>query len=320
VVVWLEVILRPGQSGQAGIDCLGPQISGVQGSATESSVTFSFTTDEPGTTVVTYGSSTPPATVVSDDSLTTQHTITVDGMTPCTRIYFHVGSADALGNVGVDTNGGNFYTVETAGWGSFLTETFDSDPGWAIENGGFPTTGWAFGQPTGQGQDSYGAPDPTSGSTGDNVYGVNLLGDAPASTGTNELKLTTPVIDLSAATSARLRFRRWLGVEQDYYDHARIRLSTDGGASWQTVWENGDDTIDDAAWVEQIVELPQAVGSSEVQIRWTYGSSDSLWNYCGWNIDDVVVEGAMPCDSIPLFIDGFETGDCGGWGSAIGEN
>jgi hypothetical protein len=305
---------------QAGIDCLGPQISAVQGSATESSVTFSFTTDEPGTTVVTYGSTTPPANVVSDDSLTTQHTITVYGMTPCTRLYFQVGSADALGNLGVDTNGGSFYTVETAGWGSFLTETFDSDPVWAIENGGFPTTGWAFGQPTGQGQDSYGAPDPTSGSTGDNVYGVNLLGDAPASTGTNELKLTTPVIDLSAATSARLRFRRWLGVERDYYDHARIRLSTDGGASWQTVWENGDTTIDDAAWVDQIVELPQAVGSSEVQIRWTYGSSDSSWNYCGWNIDDVVVEGAMPCDTIMLFGDGFETGDCGGWGSTIGEN
>ena len=90
--------------------------------------------------------------------------------------------------------------------------------------------------------------------------------------------------------------------------------------SWQTVWENGDTTIDDAAWVQQIVDLPQAVGSSEVQIRWTYGASDSSWNYCGWNIDDVVVEGAMPCDSMPLFVDGFETGDCGGWTSTLGEN
>jgi hypothetical protein len=303
----------------AGIDCLGPVISSVQATATESSVTFVFTTDEPGTTVVSLGPTTPPTTVISNDDLTTQHSMTLEGVTPCTPVYFQVSSVDALGNVGTDTNGGSFYLVETAGWGSFLSETFDSDPGWAIDNGGFATTGWAFGQPTGQGQDGYGGPDPTAGHTGDNVYGVNLGGDAPANAGDNEIKLTTPVIDLSAATSAQLRFRRWLGVEQDYYDHARVRLSTDGGGTWQTVWENGSSTIDDQAWTEQIVDLSPAVGSSQVQIRWTYGVSDSIWNYCGWNIDDVVVEGAMPCGIAMLFGDDFESGDCGGWTMAVGE-
>ena len=51
-----------------------------------------------------------------------------------------------------------------------------------------------------------------------------------------------------------------------------------------------------------------------MQVRWTYGSTDGSWNYCGWNIDDVVVEGAMPCGGLPMiFTDGFEAGDCGGW-------
>jgi len=302
------------RTAESTIDCQGPTIADVAASATESSVTFSFTTDEPGTTTVLYGSSLPPANLAEDTALVTDHQITVDGVDPCTTFFFEIRSTDALGNLGVDTNGGTYYVIESAGWGAFLVETFDSDPGWAIDNGGFPTTGWAYGQPTGGEQDGHGGPDPTSGATGTNVYGVNLAGDAPASVATNELALTTPAIDLSEATSAQLRFERWLGVETDWYDNARIRLSIDNGASWATVWENDDTTIDDQAWVEQVVPLPQAVGHSQVKIQWTYGSADSLWQYCGWNIDDVVVEGAMPCDTMfPLFTDGFETGDCTMW-------
>jgi hypothetical protein len=305
----------------AGIDCQGPTIFGAAATATESSLTFSFTTDEPGTTVVIYGTVNPPATVLSDSNLVTDHEITIEGVDPCTHYLFEVRTADALGNASRDANGGAYFGVDTAGWGTFFSESFDSDPGWTIDNGGFPTTGWAYGAPTGQGQDGYGGPDPTAGFTGPNVYGVNLSGDAPANASDNEIKLTTPVLDLGAATSVQLRFRRWLGVERDTYDHARVRLSTDAGASWQTVWENDGTTIDDTAWVEQVIELPQAVGQDQVQIRWTYGASDSSWDYCGWNIDDVVVEGAMPCDGMSmLFSDSFETGDCGMWNLAVGEN
>ena len=42
---------------------------------------FSFTTDEPGTTVVVYGTAVPPATVLSDPALTTDHEITIEGST-----------------------------------------------------------------------------------------------------------------------------------------------------------------------------------------------------------------------------------------------
>jgi hypothetical protein len=305
------------RTAEAAVDCLGPTISNVQATATESTITFSFTTDEPGTTVVLFGPTIPPAMTVSDDALTTEHEITVNGVDPCTRYFFKLRSRDALGN---QTFGVETHQVDTAGWGTFLSESFDTDPGWTIDNGSEPTLGWAFGQPTGQGQDSYGGPDPTAGFTGDHVYGVNLEGDIPPNLTDNELKLTTPTLDLSQATSVRLRYRRWLGVEQDYYDHARVRLSLDGGASWQTVWENDSTTIDDQAWIEHSLDLPQAIGQSEVRIRWTYGSSDSIWNYCGWNIDDVIVEGALPCDAVMLYGDGFESGDCAMWPRVEGEN
>ena len=230
-------------------------------------------------------------------------------------------TVDALGNASSDTNGGAFYGVDTAGWGTFFSESFDSDPGWTIDNGGFPTTGWAYGVPTGQGQDGYGGPDPDGRVHRDRTSMASTSqGTSPPMPRTTRSSSPHRCSISSAATSVQLRFQRWLGVERDTYDHARIRLSTDAGASWQTVWENDGTTIDDTAWVEQVVELPTAVGHDRVQIRWTYGSTDGSWNYCGWNIDDVVVEGARPCEETSMvFTDGFETGDCWMWQLAFGE-
>jgi hypothetical protein len=297
----------------AAIDCAGPAISAVNVSPTEGTAIITYATGEAGTTEILYGTSMPPTTPVTDSGLATDHTVTLTGLDPCQTYYFSVASADALGNRTEDTNSGSYYSFQTDGWSTFLSESFDTDPGWTIDNGG-SDVGWAFGDPTGEGQDTWGNPDPDTGVNGDYVYGVNLAGDVPAGLSDNQLKLTTPTMDLSNASSVRLRFQRWLGVERDTYDHARIRLSIDGGSSWTVVWENGGDTIDDNSWSEMIVDLPAAIGQSQVQIQWTYGATDGSWNYAGWNIDEVVVEGASPCLSDPpMFGDGFETGDCTGW-------
>ncbi|PWB75244.1 MAG: hypothetical protein C3F15_06595 [Holophagae bacterium] len=297
------------------LDCMGPDISGVEIEATDAAVTVRFTTDEPGTTVVHYGTTTPPLLVASDSALRTTHEIVIEGVDPCTLYWIGLESADALGNVGVDTNGGAYYWVQTMGWQVFLTEPFDADPGWTIDNGG-NSHGWAFGQPTGGGG-QYGAPDPTSGFTGSNVYGVNLQGDYDNSLATDQLKLTAPSLDLSEATSVVLRYWRWLGVESPSYDHARVQVSVDGGA-FSTVWENTAQ-IDGGSWVEEVVDLTAlAAGHADVRIRWTLGPTDSSWQFAGWNLDDVVIEGAFPCDGSSLpFADGFESGDCSMWTTEV---
>ena len=293
------------------LDCAGPAIDNVNIEATNAALTVRFATDEPGTTVVRYGTTRPPTMVVSDTALATEHEIVIDGVDPCTDYWIGVESADALGNVGVDTNGGSYYAIETMGWQVFLSEPFDADPGWTIDNGG-NSHGWAFGQPTGGGG-QYGEPDPTSGHTGTNVYGVNLVGDYDPNLTADQLKLTTPSLDLSEATSVMLRYWRWLGVESPSYDHARVQVSVDGGA-FVTVWENAD-RIDGGSWVEEVVDVTaQAAGHADVRIRWTMGVTDYGWQYAGWNLDDVVIEGAFPCDGSPMpFVDGFESGDCSAW-------
>jgi hypothetical protein len=180
----------------------------------------------------------------------------------------------------------------------------DSDPGWQTEGD------WAFGQPTGQGG-AHGAPDPTSGHTGPNVYGYNLNGDYQGFIWYTNL--TTDAIDCSNLSHVTLRFWRWLGV-RDQPDSAYVRLSTDGDF-FLTIWFNQDEVYD-SDW--QLVEYDIsgfADGESTVYLQWTMGPAYS-GGACGWNIDDIEILGVdltapllgdMNCDGTvsPADIDPF---------------
>ncbi len=160
-----------------------------------------------------------------------------------------------------------------------MENDLSTDPGWTTEGD------WAYGEPTGNGGSS-GGPDPTSGHTGTNVYGYNLSGDYPNDL--PERHLTSSSIDCTGMNNTYLRFWRWLGVETPIYDHAYVRVSTDG-SSWTTVWENPEEITDDS-WVEMEIDI-SAVADNQptVYLRWTMGTSDGGWISCGWNIDDIEV-------------------------------
>ncbi|MEW6197290.1 MAG: hypothetical protein AB1601_01305 [Planctomycetota bacterium] len=161
-----------------------------------------------------------------------------------------------------------------------------TDPGWTISGGA-----WAYGKPTGAGG-AYGGPDPTSGYTGQSVYGYNLNGDY--TNNMPEYHLTTAAIDCSNVTQTSLRFWRWLGVERSSYDHAYVRLSTNG-TTWTNVWANPDSETADVAWVAQEFDISAlADNQPTVYLRWTMGTTDSGWTYCGWNIDDIEIWGVQP--------------------------
>jgi hypothetical protein len=165
----------------------------------------------------------------------------------------------------------------------------DTNPGWTTQGL------WAWGQPTGGGG-QYGSPDPTSGYTGSNVYGYNLSGDYENSL--SEKHLTTTPINCTGLSNVTLKFRRWLGVEQPAYDHAYVRVSNNG-STWTTVWENSG-YITDSSWGQQELDISSlADGQATVYLRWTMGTTDSWWQYCGWNIDDVEIWGVGTVPSCP---------------------
>ncbi len=157
----------------------------------------------------------------------------------------------------------------------------DVSPGWT-------TTGaWAFGQPAGLGSHNK---DPQAGYTGLNVYGYNLNGDY-----TNNMParyLTTSALDCSDLAAVELRFWRWLGVEAT--DYAGIEASNDG-TSWVTVWSNGGQLINEAAWSHRTYSIAAvADGQPAVYIRWVMGPTDHSITYPGWNIDDVEIWALLP--------------------------
>jgi hypothetical protein len=168
-----------------------------------------------------------------------------------------------------------------------FADDFESDQGWTI-SGGL----WERGSPTGGGGE-HGYPDPVGGHESSNCFGYNLDGDYENSM--PERHLTSPAIDCGNLSGAKLRFWRWLGVESPSYDHAYVRVSTDG-SSWTTVWDNAD-YVEDNAWQQMEFDISSLVdGESTVYLRFTMGETDGSWQYCGWNIDDLEVS-AFVCES-----------------------
>lgn len=157
----------------------------------------------------------------------------------------------------------------------------DTNPGWTTQGQ------WAWGHPTG-GNGDHGNPDPTNGYTGTNVYGYNLAG--AYTNNMPEYHLTSTAFDCSALSGTRLKFRRWLNVEQPSYDHAYLRVSANG-STWTELWTNGSE-ITDAGWQYLDYDISAvADGQSTVYLRWTMGTTDGSWLYSGWNIDDVEIWG-----------------------------
>ncbi|MCP4573938.1 MAG: T9SS type A sorting domain-containing protein [bacterium] len=208
-----------------------------------------------------------------------QVTVTIGAAANSLGVALHSGTLDFVNLTDGDGDTSRRATLLVGEREPVYTESFDTNPGW------FTSGLWAFGQPTGGGG-AYGEPDPTSGATGLNVYGYNLDGDYESDLPERYL-MATPY-DCTGLQAVSLRFQRWLGVESPDYDHASIQVSA-GGTTWVTVWEN-QDTVTDLDWTPMDIDISAvADGQPLVFVRWTMGTTDDKWHYCGWNIDDVEI-------------------------------
>src|SRR5262249_42327742 len=119
--------------------------------------------------------------------------------------------------------------------------------------------------------------------------------------------LRSPAIDLSGKWGTRLRFKRWLTVEEGIYDHARVFVN---GVQ---VWQNQlvGDTVD-TAWSTQELELgPLADNLGAVTIEFQL-QSDPAKELGGWALDDVEIDYYAPNpdsdgDGVPNSIDNCPT-------------
>lgn len=274
------------------VDCLAPAAASISyNGLTDTTVAISWETDEASQTVLYYGETIPPTSIFQVERYFTEHQVELTDLAQCTTFYYYVVTVDSVGNEGRYDNSGSYYSFTTLGRYVLLDEPMTTNPGWT-------TTGsWAWGVPTGQGG-AYGNPDPTSGYTGEQVYGYNLTGDYVDSM--PAYHLTTPPIDCSEAEGTSLRFYRYLNVETSTYDHAVLAISIDGSL-WTEIFHNTS-TITDSAWTEQAIDVSDiADGASQVLLRWTMGPTDSGWTYSGWNIDDLSLSYLRTCNAPHLY-------------------
>jgi len=136
---------------------------------------------------------------------------------------------------------------------------------------------WQRGTPAGK------VEDPGSAYAGSNAWG-NDLGPSGfnGSYATNvENYLESPALDCSGQTDVKLRFARWLTVEEAQYDQAQIHVNG------QLVWENPfSGNLIDTSWSLQDLDISTwADNNPSVVVRFTL-KSDGGVEFGGWNIDN----------------------------------
>ncbi|HEU0031173.1 MAG TPA: hypothetical protein VFQ53_11110 [Kofleriaceae bacterium] len=132
--------------------------------------------------------------------------------------------------------------------------------------------------------------DPKTAFDGTNVLGLDLSEDGSYNSSTMAFA-ETPEIDLQGETKVRLQYQRWLGVEDGFYDQAKI------SANGQIVWTNFASQNDpqaggvnhvDKEWRFQDVDLSAQAATGKVKLRFELKSDEGL-EFGGWTMDEVCV-------------------------------
>ncbi|MCK6523009.1 hypothetical protein L6R49_16400 [Myxococcota bacterium] len=125
--------------------------------------------------------------------------------------------------------------------------------------------------------------------------GTKVLGTAVTGEGrylpNNVQQVTSPALDLTgaSATTARLRFWRWLSVESYVYDQAAL-WRWEGGAPvlWWTseAGVTGADAILDQGWTAVDLDVRDLAEVGETQLTWSLSADPGL-EYGGWKLDSL---------------------------------
>jgi MYXO-CTERM domain-containing protein len=207
-----------------------------------------------------------------------------------TIVQYYLRATSTDGDTVTVPAGGDIapYTFYVGTLEELYCESFaESDGGYAHELLDGPDAegadDWQYGTPRGE------STDPTGCFTGDACWGNDLGAgnyNGEYQSGVTN-RLSSPAIDLGSQTEVILQYRRWLHVEDGFYDQARVY------ANDSAVWENhasaeaiGDEHTEDAEWMLHTLRASDL--SDTLTLGWEIESDRGL-EFGGWTLDDVCV-------------------------------
>lgn len=218
----------------------------------------------------------------------------IPGVFPSGAVEYYLSAVDSNGYVQYAPDGadlGSGYFDFSVGVGSTIyADGFDgASPGWTSTQVSTQND-WQIGPVNGE------STDPAAAYSGANVRGndlgaSNFNGEYAANV---ENYLDSPNIDCSGQSNVRVSYRRWLGVEDGFFDQARLELN--GSTIWQNPSTPGGGTnhLVDSNW--QAIEhdvTALAANQSAVKFRFRLKSDGGL-QFGGWTIDDFRVFSFAP--------------------------
>ncbi|MDQ7008002.1 MAG: hypothetical protein Q9Q40_12290 [Acidobacteriota bacterium] len=282
----------------ADADCGGPPVKDLQvDTITDQRATIRWNTDEPGDTVVEWGTTPSLGQTSSSSSLTGGHSVTLNQFSDCQEVYFRVSSTDAYGNTTtIDDSGQPLRFALGNIPGLYYRETF--------ENG---TNGWTL-----QGEWEVDSPQGLGGDPADAYNNQGVLGDDLSGLGSDAGRYepgaatvaSSPVLDATNWTHTELLYRRRLRVHGS--DDASLWVFAGPG---YPLYRNDGATLRESTYSLQRNDLTSLVdGRPQVHLEFRQ-SADGSVQEGGWTIDDVILkDGSLPdfgscsdCSSIPSF-------------------
>jgi hypothetical protein len=250
-----------------------PTISNVQiSSRTDTTATITWTTNEAADSRVTFWSASPPGTNRDDlSTYVTSHSVTLTGLTSCTRYLFSVTSADVYGNSATDNAAGAFYSFGTLQ----RSHLFGPDD---VESGA--------GSWTATGQWHIDGCKASSGSHSWKAGSTTCPGSYSDSTTSN---LTRGPFALgSAGHGYHLRWSEWFKTETGY-DFCRPLISTNGSTFVPLVTAYSGPS---GGWISRDADL--AAYSGNVWIRFQLEADEGVSDE-GWYLDDLGISRSAAC-------------------------
>ncbi len=175
------------------------------------------------------------------------------------------------------------YTYATDG----VIETFDGTDvpeGWTVVDDAGTEQVWRFDDPKSRGN-------LTGGEGGFAIVDSDYYGSG----GVQDTSLVSPSVDMSELSDPAVGFKHDYNAFLGSGESGTVELSTDGGTTWTEVARYSSDTNGEVA-----VQIPDAAGEADVQVRFRYQGSWDYW----WQVDDIFVgnRACVPTDDGGLLV------------------